>query len=186
MPHIAKGVMDAIRNKKDIKRLPALLTDMEKKEARIFSQIFPEEEYQKAYDLWDRARRSQAVQGEFAQSATAERLARRERIGGAGDVADIIETLGFQNPLAAVRLLKSKIEKSVGEKVSQDQKNQIARLLLSEDTDLVTSALKSNEGWGEVQKRILQIQKSLEAGARRGAAPAASGVTGQPFSEQMF
>jgi len=182
-----QGVMDAIRNKyKNETSLPRLLTEMNNKEARIFAQVFPRNEYKKAYDLWDRARRSQAVQGEFGQAATAERLAIQARAGGAGDVVDIIETLGFQNPLAAVRLLKSKIGKSVGEKVSQDQQRQIARLLLSEDKDLVTRALKNNKGWDQVQKRILQIQKSLEAGARRAPAPIAEELGGEGLSELLF
>lgn len=179
-----QGVMDAIRNKKDVKRLATLLTDLEKKEARIFAQIFPEGEYKKAYDLWDRARRSQAVQGEFAQSATAERLARRDRIGTGGVLSDIVETFGF-NPAAAGRLMSRGL-KVLSQNVSEDQQRQIARILLSEDKDLVTTALKSNEGWGKVQKRILEIQKSLEAGVRSGAAPVAEEQSGEGVSNLLF
>lgn len=179
-----QGVMDAIRNKKDIKRLSNLLTDMEKKEAQIFAQIFPEGEYKKAYDLWDKARRSQAVVGEFGQSATAERIARRERMGVGAFVKELVGTLGF-SARDASRLAERGL-KAIGQNVSDEQQKKIVNILFSEDKDLVIRALKDNKGWDEVQKRLLQIKNSLGSGAQSGAAPVASGLTGQPFSEQMF
>jgi predicted patatin/cPLA2 family phospholipase len=76
--------------------------------------------------------------------------------------------------------------KVLGQDISQDQQRKIAHLLLSEDKDLVTRALNSNKGWDQVQKRILQIQKSLEAGARRAPAPIAEELGGEGLSGLLF
>jgi hypothetical protein len=180
-----QGVMDAIRNKRKEKSLPALLTTMSNKEARIFAQIFPEDEYQKAYDLWDRATRAAKVAGEKAKTESTPRAAIRQRIGSGAVIADIVETAGFNNPIAAARLM-GKGFKVLGQDISQDQQRKIAHLLLSEDKDLVTRALNSNKGWDQVQKRILQIQKSLEAGARRAPAPIAEELGGEGLSGLLF
>jgi hypothetical protein len=177
-----QGLMDAIRTKSETgakSSLPRLLTDMDAKQAKIFATIFPADEYDKAYKLWDRAKRSQMVADELGSSPTAERTARQASAGMGGAISDVAEALQL-NPAAVGRLMSRGLS-VLGQRVSDQQKAQVIKILMSEDPKLVERVLKDNTGWDIVQKRVIDIFRGLEGPAAKAGALVGSKAP-EPFT----
>lgn len=177
-----QGLMDAIRTKSETgakSSLPRLLTDMDAKQAKIFATIFPADEYDKAYKLWDKAKRSQMVAGELGGSQTAERTARQASAGMGGAISDVAEAL--QLSLPAVGRLMSRGLSVLGQRVNDQEKAQVIKILMSEDPKLVERVLKDNTGWDIVQKRVIDIFRELEGPAAKAGALVGSKAP-EPFT----
>jgi hypothetical protein len=177
-----QGLMDAILKKAEggaKSSLPRLLTDMDAKEAKIFATIFPADEYDKAYKLWDKAKRSQMAAGELGGAQTAERTARQASAGMNGVISDVAEAL--QLSLPAVGRLMSRGLSVLGQRVSDQQKAEVIKILMSEDPKLVERVLKDNTGWDIVQKRVIDIFRGLEGPAAKAGALVGSKAP-EPFT----
>ena len=160
------GLMDAIRRKKETGRattLPRVLTDMEKKEAKIFRTIFPGDTYEKTFAMLDRAARSQETKNKvLGGSDTMESLTRYAQQGKGGVLQNTVDVAGAKvgSPAAAARLL-SRAVNALGEKLTAQQKRQVAQLLMEENPDVVRRALQDTGGFVELVKAAERASRGL-------------------------
>tara|TARA_R110001606_G_scaffold32889_2_gene98931 strand:+ start:4478 stop:6409 length:1932 start_codon:yes stop_codon:yes gene_type:complete len=177
------GLMDAIRSKMGKARgptsLPRLITDMEKKEAKIFETIFPGDTYEETFRALDRAARSQETKSKvIGGSDTFESLTLASRQGRGTTLANITDAAGVKlgSGIAAARLL-NRLLGSVSETLSDAQKRQVAQLLMEENPDVVARALKDSAGYDELARLAEALSKRIRAAGQVGAAQAGSGLT---------
>ena len=177
------GLMDAIRRKTGKARgptsLPRLITDMEKKEAKIFETIFPGDTYEETFRALDRAARSQETKSKvIGGSDTFESLTLASRQGRGTTLANITDAAGVKlgSGIAAARLL-NRLLGSVSETLSDAQKRQVAQLLMEENPDVVARALKDSAGYDELARLAEALSKRIRAAGQVGAAQAGSGLT---------
>ena len=168
------GLMDAIRRKKETGRattLPRILTDMEKKEAKIFQTIFPGDTYEETFRALDRAARSQETKNKvLGGSDTSESIAMAARQGRGGTLAGITDVAGVKlgSPLAAARLISRAID-SLGETLTANQKRQVAQLLMEENPDVVSRALQDSAGYEALTRAAKNAARVLVSAGQVGA-----------------
>lgn len=176
------GLADAIRRKRGTGAgvsLPAVLGNMERKEAQIFQTIFPEDSYDEVMGLMNRAMRSQLTVNELGKSPTFERIQRERGQGIGSTITDIAEAKTFGNPKAIARLV-SRAVRAIGNRLSPEEKRQVARLLIEESPDKLEAALKDSANFAAVQSLAIRAANSLQA-ARRSAQIGAAGVVDEGF-----
>jgi hypothetical protein len=69
----------------------------------------------------------------------------------------------------------------LGQRVSDQQKAEVIKILMSEDPKLVERVLKDNTGWDVVQKRVIDIFRGLEGPAAKAGALVGSKAP-EPFT----
>lgn len=141
-----EGIAQSIRNK--ISKSPTgkgafitRLNNPESKERIIIQKIFPENEIDDLIKGVNRAEGSRIAQktvlGGSPTEPTKERI---KRIGTVADASDIAEAIGTGNMFAIGRVIRKFLPES-SKDLSQKQLEQVARLVVSEDAQLVSDAL---------------------------------------------
>ena len=173
------GFADALRSKqKQPKTFAGRLASEETKEGAVFRMIFPEDEYEKAVDALDRAAKSQATStAVLGGSQTAESTARREMIGEAGVMQDLGDVVFGLSPRAAMRLVNRAL-KIGGNQMNIKQQQEVAKLLISEDPDLLRRALSDDSALTELSEKIARMAKGVTSVSPIMPAPVISNSTG--------
>jgi hypothetical protein len=171
------GVMDAIRNA--ARRRPALmgrLADPERQEGAVLRVVFPDESIDQIQKRLEIAEGSQDLYGKvFQNSMTAPEQAARSLIG-TGDISVFeMQEMLKGNPAALMAGLAKMVSKAMPE-MSDADRTSVARVLLSEDPQLVIRALKDNTQLDKLLARIQQIVNAGAAGARTGVAQQTGGL----------
>jgi hypothetical protein len=167
------GVMDSIRNV--ARRRPGLmgrLADPELQEGAVLRVVFPDESIEQIQKRLEIAAGSQDLYGKvFQNSMTAPEQAARSLMG-TGDISAFeLREMLTGNPAALISGLGKMISKSMPE-MSDADRTSVARVLLSEDPQLVMRALKDNT---ELDKLLAKIQQVIDASGK----VASTGVTQQ-------
>lgn len=171
------GVMDAIRNAS--RRRPALmgrLADPERQEGAVLRVVFPDEGVEQIQKRLEIAEGSQDLYGKvFQNSMTAPEQAARSLMG-TGDISAFeMREMLTGNPAALISGLGKMISNAMPQ-MSDADRTSVARVLLSDDPQLVMRALTDNTQLDKLLAKIQQIVNAGAAGARTGVAQQTGGL----------
>jgi len=157
------GTMDAIRARMGTgraKSMMGLLSNAETKEGAILRTIYPGDELDGILTRIGTAAQSQAAKNKvLGGSDTAASLMQAERTGStitADDVANAVTG----SPMAAFRV----VSKMVGESnkgLSEQDRQRVAQILVSEDPEIVRKALKDESAMAYLQQKIAATMRAL-------------------------
>lgn len=157
------------------------LTDDTSKEGMILRAVFPQDQLDAAITSLSRAAESQAASSRIlGGSPTAETMMEAGRQGMGVSAADMLDVLSG-SPLAIARVAANLVGPSA-RGLSDAERTRIARVLVSEDPDLVRRAITDESGMAALQQRIAQIMMAGTRGAAGATATAAS-MPAAPLSE---
>lgn len=169
---LRNGAMDALRAKSrgaGGTNLMATLTNPERKESAILRAILPTDAYDDIARKMEVAAQSQAARSDIIKGPSTELVRQAgQRLGAdinAGDLAGVMQG----NPVAALQL-GIKLAKAVAPDLTDAQRLQITRVLLSEDPQLVRRALVDESGMMSFKQAVDRVLTL----ARRGAVGAGS------------
>jgi len=166
------GVMQAFRNKMGMgsrKSLMGALANPERKESKILKIVMPEDQLDDLMSIINRAAGSQAaattILGQSITDVTRTQRARQGMGIGAGEIAEAISS---PNPMNLLRLL-GKITKKAAPQLSDADRKKVVDVLISEDADFVSRALRDESGWAKLQSRVQSLANFVQAGPQRAA-----------------
>lgn len=153
------------------------LVNEDTKEGQILRAVFPQDQLDSAIAALSRASESQtAATRILGGSPTAETMMEAGRQGMGVSAADMLDVLSG-SPLAIARVAANLVGPSA-RNLSDAERARIARVLVSEDPDLVRRAITDESAMAALQQRIAQImmassRSATGAGAVTGAMPTA-------------
>ena len=157
------GAMDAIRNQMGsgrAKSMMGVLASADTKQGAILRTIYPGDELDGILTRIGTAAQSQAAKNKvLGGSDTAASLMQAERTGStitADDVANAVTG----SPMAAFRV----VSKMVGESnkgLSEQDRQRVAQILVSEDPEIVRKALKDESAMAYLQQKIAATMRAL-------------------------
>jgi hypothetical protein len=154
------GTMDAIRNRMTTgtrKSMMANLSDENTKEGKILRTIYPQDELPGILDRIATAAQSQrAASYILGGSQTAPTLLQAARTGmniSAEEVANVMTANPVTMISSAVNIVK-KVAAQQNKNMTEAQRDQVAKILVSEDPNLVRRALVDESAWATVQQKI--------------------------------
>jgi hypothetical protein len=144
------------------------LADPETKEGIILRQVFPEDQLDDVLYRLETAEEAQATAGRVLQgSDTAATLAENARRGMGLSVGDITGVLSG-SPDAIISAAQ-KVVGRFGRDLNDAERARVARILVSQDPELVRRAITDEGGMAALQRRVEQLAVAATQGARRGA-----------------
>lgn len=150
------GTMDAIRKQMGTGRVTSMMSRLanpESKEGGILRSIYPGDQLDSILTRIGTAAQSQAAKNYVVgQSATASTLLQAGRTGSSITADDLANAVGG-NPMAGYRVL-SKMLKDQNTGLSEADRQRVAKILTSEDPNIVRNALVDNSGMAALQQRI--------------------------------
>jgi len=164
------GVMDALRNKMSTGQrasMMATLANPESKEGRILRTIYPQDDLQAILSRLELAAQSQRTKNVvLGGSTTAPTQGQAARVG-----MDISaeELMNITNPMTAMRVLGKFINKEAPN-LNEQQRNAVARVMVSNDPQLVQKAITDNSAMALLQQKINTAVKLIGTQAGRRAA----------------
>jgi hypothetical protein len=164
------GVMDALRNKMSTGQrssMMATLANPESKEGRILRTIYPQDDLQGILSRLELAAQSQRTKNVvLGGSSTAPTQGQAARVG-----MDISaeELMNITNPMTAMRVLGKFINKEAPN-LNEEQRNAVARVMVSSDPQLVQKAIIDNSAMALLQQKINTAVKLISTQAGRRAA----------------
>lgn len=176
------GFADAIRRKSRAGNSASLmkaLTDEFRNEAQVFNTIFPADVLDDVIPLLTRAAGAQETKNiVMGGSQTAKTLLEANRIGSQTALGDVAEAVGG-NPMAVVRLARQAVN-SFGQKLNENQRTQVAQLLIEENPEVLRKALTDKGGIMMLQNAVEKIINRLTPAARSAGIVGAVSTTTQP------
>lgn len=154
------------------------LADETMKEGRILREVFPQDQLDTVINAIENARTSEAArQFVLGGSPTAETMMEAGRRGMGFNVSDITGVL--QGDLGAISNLARSFADRFARDLTDAERTRVARILVSEDPDLVRRAIQDEGAMAALQQRVQQLTATATAGARRagtvaGAEPGAT------------
>ena len=165
--YLRAGVMDAIRNKMATgNKLTFMkrLSDPATKEGQILRTIYPQDELEKVLDVVGRAARSQEASGAIlGGSATAPTQMAASRIGMGLSLQEISSAM-TGNPLAIVGAARKMLKSALPEGLTDKQRAEVAKVLVSEDPQLVLAALRDDSALAELARKAQSMTSKVPAG----------------------
>jgi hypothetical protein len=165
--YLRAGVMDAIRNKMATgNKLTFMkrLSDPTTKEGQILRTIYPQDELDKVLDVVGRASRSQEASGAIlGGSATAPTQMAANRIG-MGISLQEISSAATGNPLAIISAARKMLKSALPEGLTDKQRADVAKVLVSEDPQLVLMALRDDSALAELAKKAQSLTSKAPTG----------------------
>lgn len=154
------------------------LTNPETKEGMVLREVLPQDAIDDVLNKLETARASQATTDFILQgSPTAETTMEAARRGMGVSVADLTGALRA-NPDAVIRIASNLAAKFTRD-LTDAERARVARILVSEDPDLVRRAISDEGAMAALQKRIQELtvagtRGTARAGAVTGAQPGAT------------
>jgi hypothetical protein len=165
--YLRAGVMDAIRNKMATgNKLTFMkrLSDPQTKEGQILRTIYPQDELDKVLDVVGRAARSQEASGAtLGGSPTAPTQMAASRIGMGLSLQEISSAM-TGNPLAIFGAARKMLKSALPENLTDKQRAEVAKVLASEDPQLVLRALRDDSAFAEFAKKARSVTSQAPAG----------------------
>lgn len=164
------GVMDALRNKMSTGQrasMMATLANPESKEGRILRTIYPQDDLQAILSRLELAAQSQRTKNVvLGGSTTAPTQGQAARVG-----MDISaeELMNITNPMTAMRVLGKFINKQAPN-LNEEQRNAVAKVMVSSDPQLVQKAIIDNSAMALLQQKVNTAVKLISTQAGRRAA----------------
>lgn len=153
------GVMDALRNKSSLgagKTMMQKIEDPASKEGQILRTIFPQDQIDSMLATVGRASQSQrAATAVLGGSATAPSIFNANRVGMNISAEEVSGALSG-SPVAIFNVTKKALAKATPT-LSDDQRAQVARILVSDDPKFVLNALSDQSGIKMLQDRVSQL-----------------------------
>ena len=153
------GIMAQLRNKMSMGGRASMMANLESaeaKEGQILRIIYPQDKVDDILKLARVASQSQRASNKvLSGAATAETLLESKKIGmkiSPEEVASVFSGDAFTTMRVA-----SKIIQKNAPNLSPEQKQQVARILVSEDPALVSNALRDQSGMAILQQRLQTI-----------------------------
>lgn len=178
---LRNGAMDALRTKArgaGGTNLMATLTNPERKESAILRAILPTDAYDDISRKLEVAAQSQAARGDIIKGPSTELVRQaNQRLGAdvnAGDLAGVMQG----NPVAALQL-GIKLAKAAAPDLTDAQRTQIVRVLLSDDPAVVRKALVDESGMMAFKRGIDTLLARIRRGAVGAASVGGAGITGE-------
>jgi hypothetical protein len=164
------GVMDALRNKMSTGQrasMMATLANPESKEGRILRTIYPQDDLPGILSRLELAAQSQRTKNVvLGGSSTAPTQGQAARVG-----MDISaeELMNITNPMTAMRVLGKFINKQAPN-LNEEQRNAVAKVMVSSDPQLVQKAIIDNSAMALLQQKVNTAVKLIGTQAGRRAA----------------
>lgn len=153
------------------------LTNPETKEGQILRAVMPQDAIDDVLNRLEIAREAdETAKGVLfgKQSVTSDTMAEQARIGMGISAGDLLGVMNF-SPDAMVNVA-SNIASRFTRDLTDAERARVARILVSEDPDLVRRAISDEGAMAALQKRV----QELTAGAARGAGRAGAVTGAQP------
>ena len=149
--------------------------------------IFPEGEYDRVFQALDQASKSQATKSRvLGGSQTAETKAREALIGSGGASQDLRDFVTGGSIPAGIRLV-GRVVKASGQQLNFKQQQEVAKLLISEDPELLRRALADDSALTDLSARIMKAANRFTSATPVMPAPVISNLTGsRPTSTQLL
>lgn len=159
------------------------LVNEETKEGRILREVFPQDDLAKVIDVIDVAKGSQeAANYIMGGSATAETMMEAGRQGLGISALDITGVLSG-DPTSMAKVAQE-IAGRFTRGLTDAEKARVAKLLVSENADLVKRAIQDDGALAALQKQVEKLANKATRGAARGGAVTSSGF-GADITERM-
>ena len=153
------GIMAQLRNKMSMGGKTSMMANLESaeaKEGQILRIIYPQDKVDDILKLARVASQSQKASGKvLAGSATAETLMESKNIGMKISPEEVASV--FSGDAFTTMRVVSKIVQKNAPNLSPEQRQQVARVLVSEDPKLVSNALRDQSGMAILQQRLQTI-----------------------------
>jgi hypothetical protein len=162
--------MDALRNKMSTGQrasMMATLANPESKEGRILRTIYPQDDLPGILSRLELAAQSQRTKNVvLGGSTTAPTQGQAARVG-----MDISaeELMNITNPMTAMRVLGKFINKQAPN-LNEEQRNAVAKVMVSSDPQLVQKAIIDNSAMALLQQKVNTAVKLIGTQAGRRAA----------------
>jgi len=168
------GVMDALRNKSSLgagKTMMQKIEDPASKEGQILRTIFPQDQIDQMLATVGRASQSQrAATAILGGSSTAPTVFNQNRVGMNISAEEVAGALNG-SPVSMFNVAKKALAKATPS-LTDAQREQVARVLVSEDPKFVLNALKDQSA-----TKILQDRVSQMFGTAQRVLPTAASIT---------
>ena len=153
------GIMAQLRNKMSMGGRTSMMANLESaeaKEGQILRIIYPQDKVDDILKLARVASQSQKASGKvLAGSDTAETLMESKNIGMKISPEEVASV--FSGDAFTTMRVVSKIVQKNAPNLSPEQRQQVARVLVSEDPKLVSNALRDQSGMAILQQRLQTI-----------------------------
>lgn len=177
------GVMAAYRNKLSTGSRTSLmknLSDPTTKDGAVLRIVMPEDQLPDVLQSIERAAMSQGAVGEvFGKSPTEVTRQQVQRQGRNISGEELVETLTSPSIFNLARLL-NRAAKSVAPELTDQQRDRVVQVLISEDPDFVRNALQDRSKLSELQSAIQRLSEAITAGSVR-----AGGVSSQSLIDTV-
>jgi hypothetical protein len=145
----------------------ASLTNLERKDAQVFAKVFPEDTYQETIGALNRAAGAQETMGKVLRGSQTQSSQQEALQQGKAIIETGAEVVGAKigSPGAIARLASRVVSKFGNkDKLTQEQKRQVVELLVAEDPELLSRALKDSSLMAQVTRRAGQLSNIVSKG----------------------
>lgn len=157
------GVMDQLRSKMSSGARTTLmgkLADANTKEGAIFRVIYPQDKIDNILKLAATAAQSQRAAGKVMGGSDTFAMQAEAKQQGINISGEEISSVLSGNAFSAARILGKWVQKNEPN-LTPEQKQEVARILISTDQDVVKKALLDNSKWDEIQRKARAIGSSI-------------------------
>lgn len=173
MDSFRAGVAAQLKNKfglSSAKSFMSALSKLDRKERDILEKIYPEGMFEDTLKKLELASKTQATKGKVLGGSPTAITAEGVKRVGADAAVDVVEfALNPLNIFAFTRMARKMLGSKV-DNISQAQLEQAAKILVSEDADLIQRALTDRDALSILSKRVGQLLDSLTAGTTTASA----------------
>lgn len=157
------GVMDQLRSKMSTgarKTMMSKLEDANTKEGAIFRVIYPQDKVDGILKLASTAAQSQRAAAKVMGGSDTYAMQAEAKQQGINISGEEISSVLSGNPFSTARVLGKWMQKNEPN-LTSEQKQEVARILISTDKDVVKKALMDNSKWDEIQRKARKIGSSI-------------------------
>jgi len=157
------GVMDQLRSKMSSggrTTMMGKLEDANTKEGAIFRIIYPQDKVDGILKLASTAAQSQRAAGKVMGGSDTYAMQAEAKQQGINISGEEISSVLSGNPFSVARVLGKWMQKNEPN-LTPEQKQEVARILISTDQDVVKKALLDNSKWDEIQRKARAIGSSI-------------------------
>lgn len=157
------GVMDQLRSKMTMggrTTMMSKLQDPNQKEGAIFRIIYPQDKVDGILKLAATAAQSQRAAAKVMGGSDTFAMQAEAKQQGANISAQEINAALSGDGFTAARILGKWMQKNAPN-LTPDQKQEVARILISTDKNVVKKALMDNSQWDEIQRKVRTISSSI-------------------------
>ena len=157
------GVMDQLRSKMTTGGKTTMMSKLEdatSKEGAIFRIIYPQDKVDGILKLASTAAQSQRAAGKVMGGSDTFAMQAEAKQQGINISGEEISSVLSGNAFSAARILGKWIQKNEPN-LTPEQKQEVAKILISTDKDLIKKALMDNSKWDEIQRKARAIGSSI-------------------------